>query len=229
MWGHPSNFIQWKRVLEAIGYKVICITLYRHEDDQRPDGFSVMDYVEQVRRIVQKIGPCILLGHSMGGLIVQKVGVLEPNVKKVVIVTSAAPKGVFSLAWRVAWTMIKPPWKYLSRMKTGKSFRLTSKELRWLMMNECSPFLMPESVFRARESGLAARELASGQIPVEPLKCPSLVIGGRKDRMTPFRIQRAIAKIHGSTLMKLNCAHLPMLEGGWHEVINRIIEWIETD
>jgi len=164
----------------------------------------------------------------MGGLIVQKVAEVEPNVQKVVIVTSAAPKGVFSLAWRVAWTMLKYPWKYLKRMKSGESFRLTPDELRWLMMNECSPVLMPENVFRARESGVAARELALGQIPVTRLKCPSLVIGGRKDRMTPFRIQRAIAKIHGSTLMKFNCAHMPMLEDGWQEVINRIVEWIEA-
>ena len=229
MWGNPSYFIHWKKALEAIGYKVICVTLYRHEDGQRPDGFSVMDYVEQVRRIVRKIGPCILLGHSMGGLIVQKVAEVEPNVQKVVMVTSAAPKGVFSLAWRVVWTMIKPRWKYLKRMKTGKSFRLTSEELRWLMMNECSKFMLPRSIFPARESGLAARELAFGQIPVTRLGCPSLVIGGRKDRMTPRRIQRKIAKIHGSTYLEFNCGHMPMLEEGWHEVINRVVEWIETD
>ena len=68
---------------------------------------SVLDYVEDVRDCLRALGPSAVLGHSMGGLIAQKIAE-EGAVTAAVFLTSAPPRGIVVLRWGVLSRM----WRY---------------------------------------------------------------------------------------------------------------------
>ena len=53
---------------------------------------SVLDYVEDVRDCLRALGPAAVLGHSMGGLVAQKIAE-EGALTAAVFLTSAPPRG----------------------------------------------------------------------------------------------------------------------------------------
>ena len=69
---------------------------------------SISDYVKALEREVEKLdSPPIIIGHSMGGLVVQKF--LEKNTcKKAVLVASVPPYGVIKTSLR----FLKKPYAY---------------------------------------------------------------------------------------------------------------------
>ena len=53
---------------------------------------SVLEYVEDVRDCLRALGPAAVLGHSMGGLVAQKIAE-EGAVTAAVFLASAPPRG----------------------------------------------------------------------------------------------------------------------------------------
>src|SRR5499427_6636183 len=74
----------WKPVadiLQSHGYSVRVV--------QEPETSFAAD-VAATRRVVDKAGPCVLVGHSYGGMIINEVG-MHPDVKALVYVAGAQP------------------------------------------------------------------------------------------------------------------------------------------
>ena len=202
MWGGAQQFIPWMLNLERRGIAACAIDLQGHG---RSRGFvenvSIDAYADDVREVLKRLArtgsPIILVGHSMGGLIVQRTLTRWPSIaQKVVLLASAPAAGIF-LRGQILWRMLRP--RYLRAMWTCEGFLPTQEDANALMLNRHSPEEQQDRAnWRSYESGLAAREMALWAIKADPLPCPSLVIGAEYDVILPPSVQKAIAKKHRS-------------------------------
>lgn len=187
---------------------------------------SVLDYVEDVRDCLRALGPAAVLGHSMGGLVAQKIAE-EGAVPAAVFLTSAPPRGILVLRWRVLSRM----WRYAGAVLGSRPFQPSPDDAAALIANRLSretqrqlyPKLVPES-------GRAARELALGSVRVDAsrVRCPLLVVGAEHDAITSAGIQRKIAAKYGATYLEAaGHAHMLMLEDGWEGPFKAILSWLD--
>lgn len=194
---------------------------------------SLKDYVQDARYALGKIGPSILIGHSMGGLIAQIIASKDKKklVKATVLVTSAPPRGILTrhtpLLLARLWR-----WRYAYAALAKRSFQNRDADTLRLMLNN-----MPSSEAKrliskfADESGLVAREIMIGSIAIDPrsIHCPKLIVGARNDMLTPASIQRKIAKKYNADYFEFSLhAHALMLEKNWQEPIQSILAWLTS-
>jgi pimeloyl-ACP methyl ester carboxylesterase len=186
---------------------------------------SVLDYVEDVHDCLRTLREAVIIGHSMGGLVAQKVAE-GGRVRAAVFATSAAPKGIRVVTWPLLWRMPR----YAAPILAGRPFLIGPGDAAALIGNCLTPELQawayPQLV---PESGRAAREMALGTIAVDPagIRCPTLVIGAEHDRMTPAAVQRKIAAHYGSQYLEAaGHAHLLMLETGWERAFAEVLAWL---
>lgn len=150
------------------------------------DGVPFRRYVEQIKGLLVRQAPSVLIGHSMGGLIAQVVANEMPGrVKGVVLMASSPPKGIkFPGNWRYY-----KPW-YIWALLTGRAYEVGLPEQHYFFPD------IPREVVFYPESGRASWEILRG-IPVESLNCPVMVIAGEGDRVFPVETEHQIAQFHG--------------------------------
>lgn len=187
---------------------------------------SVLDYVEDVRDCLRALGPAAVLGHSMGGLVAQKIAE-EGAVTAAVFLASAPPRGIIVLRWGVLSRM----WRYAGAILGSRAFQPRPDDAAALIANglsrETQEQLYPRLV---PESGRAARELALGSVAVDArrVRCPTLVVGAEHDAITPTAIQRKIAAKYGATYLEAaGHAHMLMVEDGWEGPFKTILAWLD--
>ncbi len=89
----------------------------------------------QIGDLVRRVGECVLVGHSMGGLICQKVASLLPEqVKLAAFMSTAVPKGIFALVWATGWRWVLRREYFMSSF-TGAAYRFRPEDYKYLMMN----------------------------------------------------------------------------------------------
>lgn len=212
-----------------VGYETVTLTLRHHygKVDERELGrTSIRDYVRDVAKVIRTIGPCVLVGHSMGGLIAQAVAAECTEVKKAVFVTSALPLGVPVLSWRLlrlALTLLKP--RYLWQALAGRGFQLSAGDLVALVGQGINGQDMQEYIEHyLLESAKVAQEIVFG-ISVGKIECPTLLVSGSEDRLTPYFGTR-IARRHGSDeLIYAGLGHLVLLS---HKANGGILSWLQN-
>ncbi len=175
---------------------------------------------------VDKFKP-IIIGHSMGGLIAQKLAEeYQDLIRGIVLVTSAPPKGISLVRWRVAKAMLK----YLSSLIFNLPLRIDKKSAFELLFNWLGDEKRKEQFFKklVPESPKVAKEMAFSQIAVDEKKieCKSLVVAGVYDKLLPSEIQQKIAEKYDSNYASFLTGHMPMLERCQEDVIAQIYNWI---
>ncbi|MBI4635861.1 MAG: alpha/beta fold hydrolase [Candidatus Rokubacteria bacterium] len=230
MWGGSWYLENYLRFAAKAGWDAWAVNLRGHHGS-RPVGdlgrVSVADYVTDVADVLDRIGPAAVVGHSMGGLIAQLVA-HRSDVRAAVFMTSAAPRGIVVLRWPVLSRM----WRYLGAMIAARPFRTRDDDSRALLLNRLEASVQATLLPRfVEESGRAARELAFGLIPVDAtrVRCPTLVVGASRDRITPPAVQRRIARKYGADYLEAEGhAHMLSLEDGWEEPLARVLGWLES-
>jgi len=215
------------------GYQVITFNLPGHDKAGKIKGinkFSIGDYVKALEQEVQKLNALpIIIGHSMGGLIVQKF--LEKNTcKKAVLMASVPPYGVIKTTLR----FLRKPHAYPALLglnlyglvnsleKSRDAF--FSKELSNEELTEYADQLCSESY-------LAFLNMLLPRIKVNHhLKIPMLVIGAKDDKIFLEKEVEDTAKKYGvKPKIFDNIAHDMMLDINHEKVSKAIIDWIEKN
>lgn len=227
--GGSWYFENYLKAAAAAGWDTWAVNLRGHWGSRPvPDlgKVSVLDYVEDVRDCLRALGPAAVLGHSMGGLIAQKIAE-GGAVTAAVFVTSAPPRGIIVLRWGVLSRM----WRYAPAILAGRTFQPSPGDAAALIANglsrETQERLYPRLV---PESGRAARELALGSVGVDAgrVRCPTLVVGAELDAITPAAVQRKIAAKYGATYLEAaGHAHMLMLENRWESPSTAILSWLD--
>jgi non-heme chloroperoxidase len=229
MWGGSWYLRNYLYAAAQAGWDAWAVNLRGHGESPAPGGLgraSLLDYVADVRRCLDQLGPAVLVGHSMGGLIAQKTAE-GGGVAAAVLLTSAPPRGISALRWPVLARMAR----YVPAMLGDRAFTVTRAHADALFLNGLTPERRDWAFPRfGAESGRAARELALGGLGVDPrgVQCPVLVVGAEHDRITPASLQRRIARRYRADYQEAaGHAHMPMLEDGWERPFKDVLAWME--
>lgn len=230
MWGGSWYWVNYMRAAAEAGWEAWALNLRGHHGSRRVQDLgqvSVLDYVEDVRDCLGSLGQVVLIGHSMGGLIVQKIAETG-GIRAVVALTSAAPRGIIVLRWPVLSRMVR----YLGPIVGSRAFVASHADATALVLNQLPPDRRAWAYERfVLESGRAARELAFGLIAVDQarVRCPLLVVGAERDVITPAAVQRRIARKYGADYREMaGHGHMLMLEDEWERPFKAILEWVEA-
>lgn len=231
MFGGGWYFESWAQFLFEKGFTVYVINnLHEGEDLKKVDFYT---YLEKSIKVAEEIcavrkGKIILVGHSMGGLIVQKMAGTKPDlVEGVVLVASAPPKGISAMSWGVARAMAK----HWFSLAFNLPLKIDKKSAFELLFNWLGGEKRKEQFFEklVPESSMVAKQLAFSKIPVDEKKviCKVLIVAGLYDRLLPNRIQVSIGnKYDGSYYLSTLTGHMPILERSSEETIKDIYRWI---
>jgi pimeloyl-ACP methyl ester carboxylesterase len=228
MFGGGWQFAEWQTRLLRRGRSTVAIDLRAGDatDPSRNLGSaSLSHYVDVARRAARHLECPAAVGHSMGGLIVQKLAE-EGAVSAAVLLCSAPPRWITALSGGLLARMAK----YTPELLGSRALVPLRSDADALFL-ERVPLAERDDVFaRLRpESGRAARQLALGAVAVDAarVKCPVLSIGAAEDRFLPPRIARAIArKYRGYYREYKGHGHYIVGEPGWERVADDVAGWL---
>jgi len=234
----------WQRmqpVFEGAGYACAAPTLFadlRTHDDppERLGQLALDDYVEAMAARAREMRdgerrPAVI-GHSMGGLIAQKLAE-RGEVSAAIFLTPAAPAGcaVTSLApLRTFWSIARRGRRGLP----GKAFKVGYRGFRWGVLNAVPRGRHEEIYAGARfDSGSVYADLMQPP-PVEEgrVRIPTLTIGAARDRATVIGSVRKVARkyqgaaVRGDYLEYPDHGHWIVDEPGTDLVTADIVTWL---
>lgn len=211
-WVWAEGFAQ--RLAEA-GHPCLAMPLH---------GETLSDRVSAVRAALED-GPAILVGHSLGALIAQRL-LDHPRVRGAALLAPVPPEGLW---WSNAHLAASDPvlWGEVSRIAGPGA--PSPAVLRGLF----GPGMDPDAALRhaarlGNESPTAMMEAQMPQ-PVTPGWVhgrPVMVLGAAHDRLIPRDAVERCAAWHGTSARFLEEAgHLLMLDVGWEDAADRIAAW----
>jgi pimeloyl-ACP methyl ester carboxylesterase len=217
------------------GYEAHAVSLRGHGGSaghERLRWWSLADYVADLRRAVAALGRSpVLIGHSMGGMVVQKL--METHtVPGVVLMASLPPQGLLPSLWGMA---------------VSHPHLLQQLALIQCLGPQCAtPDLMRETLFSddlPDERLWAYFRLLQGEsirvgldmLGGDPLwlprdhGVPMLVIGAGRDTFFSAGLSRDIARHYAAEFELFpDLAHALMLEAGWQAVADRLLAWLDA-
>ena len=228
LWGGAWVFEHYLAFTATTGREAWAINLRGHHRS-RPVAdlgrVALEDYVRDVADVLDVIGPAVVVGHSMGGLIAQAVA-SRPDVVAAVFMASVPPPGIPLLSWPL---VCRAP-RYALDVLRPRAFSVRPADARALALNAVPASRQAAIAARfVEDSGLAARQIAFGEFPApRPPRCPVLVIGAGEDRLTPARLQRRIAAHYAADYVETPPhGHMLPVEVGWQAPIARVLTWLE--
>ena len=229
MFGGSWYWDAYQRFFSARGYPTYAIDLRGHHGSLPVTDvgkISVRDYVSDALQVAESLGRPIVIGHSMGGLIAQRLAE-ENAVIAAVFLCAAPPRWIPPVSIPLLSRMIR----YLPQLILSKPIMPRRADADFLMYN-CTPVSEREHQFAqlVPESGRAGWELTIGSVAVNAgrVKCPTFSISAEEDHFVVPRIGRAIAKkYHGKSITFPGHAHSIMSEPGWEKPATEIAEWLE--
>ncbi len=179
------------------------------------------DYVEKVKSIATKDD--IVIGHSMGGLIVQKLAE-ESSIKGGVAVCSAAPKGV-----KFQGSIVLSSAKYALNVIIGLPFKQDYTYVRKYMLVGIEEEKAKKIYERLeKQSSIVTYELGMNRIRVDETKvrCPLLFIATKQDKVcAPELVKRISMKYNAEYELYDGCHHF-FSNNNWQDVAEGIHNFV---
>jgi len=225
----------WKNFLPYFasrGWDAWALNLRGHHGSRPVENIgavSLRDYALDVKEVLEFLGPTVLMGHSMGGLIAQLAASHE-NVKAAVFITPAAPKGISMLSGKV----LLRTWRYAIPWILKRGFKFREADARALLFNRMTASQAKAAYEEfVEESGRAALELSLGlrstAVDERNIHCSTLVIEAVDDIITPKGMLARVAEKYGSDyLFFKGHGHMIIVEDGWKDVADRISDWLDA-
>jgi pimeloyl-ACP methyl ester carboxylesterase len=214
--------------LAAAGYETHAIDLRGHHGSRpvRDIGkVSIHDYVEDALTVARGLDSPIVIGHSMGGLIAQKVAEAG-GCRALVLISSAPPRWIPI----VSWTLLLRQLKHMHELVLRRPVFPGRAEADVLMFNR-TPLADRDAQYArlVPDSGRAGFEISFGGIDVQGQRvtAPTLVVTGLDDQFVVPRVARALARKYRATLKEFPThAHHIITEPGWEKPCDEIILWM---
>lgn len=193
---------------------------------------SISDYTQDVISVADTLRPRpIVVGHSMGGFIVQRY--LESNdAPAAVLVASTPPRGQLGYLMR---SIRQHPWRSTKFAFTGRPADLyggTTAGARNLFFGENASDQLIDSITQRLQPESTRAVLIDMAVPALTRKnrttTPIYVLGAEQDSIYPYRDMRATATFYG-TEPKLvpDIGHAMTVEPRWPLVAECILSWLK--
>jgi esterase/lipase len=238
----PKSWNAWVSFFEGLGYACDAPAWPFHDGEpaslrtQVPAGLGALDlatvtttYRQWIEALPEKP---VIIGHSLGGLIAQKL-MAEGLAKAVVGICSVAPNRMLALDWgflRNSASITNPFAGDEPYEMTPEGFR---KNFANTMTKEASDAAF--EAFAVHESRQVLRDIfdSEGEIDLSKPHAPLLLIGAEKDEIIPASLVRRNAhayedkRSHHESIEYSSRGHLICAQDGWEEVAMRISNWLD--
>lgn len=236
-----ASWAPWQATFEARGHETLAPSwpgregdpaALRAEPDPRLRTLTLTEVVDRFEALVRaQPEPPILVGHSMGGLVVQIL--LDRGLGRAgVAIDSAPPKGVSS----TRWSFLKSGFPFL--LPTRKPLPVRPRHFRYAFAHTLSKeaslaVLEANAVPESRIVGRGPTTRAA-KIDFERPRAPLLLVAGERDHIIPASLTR---KNHRKQSKSSSPTELVAFEGlehwtvvgspGWEQVADAVLGWIE--
>jgi pimeloyl-ACP methyl ester carboxylesterase len=248
LWLHASSWTPWLEAFEAAGYAPLApgwpgehatVEAARGEP-QRVANRGIDDIVEHLSGVIASLpSPPILIGHSLGGLIVEKM--LGEGVGRAAIAIDPAQiKGVLPLPLaqlRAALPALANP------LNRGRAVSLTQEEFRFGFGNALTAaesdalydrWTIPSPAKPLFEAALAnlTPHAASAVDTGNQTRGPLLLISGTADHTVPDLVTRATFRQYRNSQAVTELkqfqgrGHSLTIDHGWRDVAEACLEWL---
>ncbi len=227
-WVWDEHFLPW---FAAQGFAAHALSLRGHGGSaghERIDWLSIHDYVDDVAAVVADLGAApVLIGHSMGGFVVQKY--LERHVvPAAVLLCSVPPQGLvaaqFSLLFEKPGLMIE-----INRLLGGGAVALDVLREALFAQEVSDDTLRRYYRLMQPESQRAIWDMSMFGLPSPRAmhRPPLLVLGAEKDALIPPFLVQSTARTYGvPDRIFRGLGHGVMLERDWQHVAETIRDWL---
>lgn len=217
------------------GYEAHAVSLRGHGNSEGREGIrwysGARDYVADVTQVVDGLVKTpVLIGHSMGGYVVQKY-LEKRDVPAGVLLASIPVTGITGMMVRVIKRYPKIALKMVALFDGG--YLVTSPEVvRDAFFSDGFPEVEFSRHF-ARLQTESSRMMFDATVLHLPqpqkIKTPLLVLAAENDRVFTVAEEKTTAHTYSTeAIIFPNMAHDMMLEKDWQLVANKIIEWLKT-
>lgn len=217
-----------------LGFDCRAVDLAGHgasDGRERLDAFGLDDYVEDVNQVMQGIeGPLILIGHSMGSVVVERV--LEQNpTQAAILMAPVPPGGILGATMSIAFSQPS----FFGEQARATQGEYTAQTLQTIRDVYYSRETKTDDLIRfgrlfQSESRRAILDLTllAMRIGRRRPALPVLVVGGAADAVfqpsllsfTASRWQAEVAVVPGA-------GHTLMLDAHWQAAAEKIADWIK--
>lgn len=227
--GRPALFKPWTDFFTEAGFDCVAATLPGRDpsDDEVLSRTGIGEMFESVLCDYDRIStPPIVIGHSMGGLLTQKLAEARDPVAAVLL--ASVPPGIL-------WPQLKPlphlaP--VMPNILQGKPFLPSPRTMREVPL--CTlpaaeqDALIPRLV---RDSGKVYRQMLVGapvaKVDASKVTCPVLNVSAGQDRNVTAWSSRQIAKRYGAEhQVHANLPHWIIAESAVQQVATPVLDWI---
>jgi pimeloyl-ACP methyl ester carboxylesterase len=240
---NPASWAPWVKFYEANGYTCHAPAYAYHEGDPahlrknihpQLGILTFKNVIDGLSAFIDKLPEKpLLIGHSMGGLAVQKLIAQNRGVAGVCI-DPAPPKGLFSFRW----SFIKANLATINPLQGDSVFLPTVRWFQYAFCNtmtmeqtqkEFGKFVVPESRNIPRSS-----LKSDGEIDFNKPHNPLLIIAGEKDHIIPPSLNRKNYAAYKDKNSKTDFKEFPGRthyicgQQNWEEVAGYISKWIEN-
>lgn len=218
------------------GYEAHAFSLRGHglsEGHEHLHTWRLADYVADLTKAAATLPTSpVLIGHSMGGMVIQKYLETQPAAAGVVLMASVPPQGLlptnlqmamrhpFLFQQMVLFSLLGPSYGSIDMMRR----LLFSPDMPSAKLREYFDYVQAESQVVALDMmGLNPLRLDPRQVRI-----PVLVVGARNDVFVSPALVRETARFYQTEAHIFpDMAHAMMLESSWREVADYLLGWLE--
>ena len=237
-----QSWAEWETFFREKGYTTYAPVYPGHNGNpselrkNAPENLGMVtfsDVVDQYEKFIQTLPEKpIIIGHSMGALVAQKL-VEKELAEAAVIISSAPPKGVITTKFSFA----KSNLGLLNPFKGNSIHYPTKKWFHYAFTNTLSreesdrifdKYVVPESRNIPRETLKKA-----GKIDFKKPHAPMLFISGKEDHIIPASLNKTNFKkykdenSHREHKIFEGYDHFIVGEDGWEQVANYALDWLK--
>jgi pimeloyl-ACP methyl ester carboxylesterase len=215
------------------GFRVLAPSLRGHGTSPLKKSLrmcSISEFLSDVDALAQKLpAPPIMVGHSMGGFIVQKY--LETHdAPAAVLIASAPPRGQLRSLLRL---MRLHPWRSTKFALTGRPadlYRSPAEARELFFGNQASDRLVDKTTARLQPDSMRAiffDMVAGDLVKTRKISTAMLVIGGGNDHIySPSDVRRTAEAYRTQPVLIPNMGHEIMVEPEWNLAAKAIESWL---
>ena len=250
LWLHADSWSAWIERFREAGYAPIApgwpgdgaTVVETRADPDRVAGHGIEDVVRHYADAIAGLGRRpIVIGHSFGGLIVQRL-LVEGHAAAAVAIDPAPIKGIVYLPFsslRVASVALRNP------ANRKRAVSLTRKQFRYGFGNALTEaesnelyerWTIPspgKTLFEAATANLSRHSPA--KVDTKAIRGPLLITAGGKDHTVPASISRATYKRYRRSPSVTDIIEFPdrghtlALDSRWAEVADAVLNWLKRN